>query len=332
MEKIDYQAEILCNRISKRFKHLKKWAKRSNISSFRIYDKDIPEIPLAIDFYEGFRADENTNFSEKFLVFYLYERPYEKDDTEENSWLQFLSCKVATLLEVSTNNIFLKIRKKQKGENQYEKENKNSVIIRVIEQGHLFLVNLSNYLDTGLFFDHRPLRKIVQEQAKKKSVLNLFCYTASFSVYAAKSGAKKVTSVDLSNTYLSWAKKNFELNGLSSSNEKYTFINSDVKSFLEKNNEKFDIIILDPPTFSNSKKTQNDLDINRDWSKFIELCLKCLTPDGVLYFSTNSKKLKFDTTLLPPDIIVKDITNATIPEDFKNKKIHKCWEIKNSIN
>ena len=115
MEKIDYQAEILCNRISKRFKHLKKWAKRCNISSFRIYDKDIPEIPLAIDFYEGFRADENTNFSEKFLVFYLYERPYEKDESEENSWLQFLSCKVATLLEVSTNNIFLKIRKKRKG-------------------------------------------------------------------------------------------------------------------------------------------------------------------------------------------------------------------------
>ena len=331
MEKIDYQAEILCNRISKRFKHLKKWAKRCNISSFRIYDKDIPEIPLAIDFYEGYPANEDTHFTEKFLVFYLYERPYEKDENEEFSWLQILSCKVAELLEVSANNIFLKIRKKQKGENQYEKENKNSVLLRVVEQGNLFLVNLSNYLDTGLFFDHRPLRKIVQEKAKDKSILNLFCYTASFSVYGAKGGAKKVTSVDLSNTYLTWAKKNFELNGLSSTNEKYSFINGDVKLFLEKNKEKYDIIILDPPTFSNSKKTQNDLDINRDWPKFVELCLNSLNPDGILYFSTNSKKLRFDENLLPQNISVKDITEATIPEDFKNKKIHKCWEIKNIL-
>ena len=331
MEKIDYQAEILCNRISKRFKHLKKWAKRCNISSFRIYDKDIPEIPLAIDFYEGWKVDEDTNFTDKFLVFYLYERPYEKDENEEFSWLQILSCKVANLLEVSVNNIFLKIRKKQKGENQYEKENKNSVILRVVEQGNLFLVNLSNYLDTGLFFDHRPLRKVVQDNAKDKSILNLFCYTASFSVYGAKGGAKKVTSVDLSNTYLSWAKKNFELNGLSSTNEKFTFINSDVKLFLEKNNEKFDIIILDPPTFSNSKKTQKDLDINRDWPKFVELCLKSLSKNGVLYFSTNSKKLRFDQNLLPENVSAKDITDSTIPEDFKGKKIHKCWEIKNIL-
>lgn len=331
MEKIDYQAEILCNRISKRFKHLKKWAKRCNISSFRIYDKDIPEIPLAIDFYEGYPANEDTHFTEKYLVFYLYERPYEKDENEEFSWLQILSCKVANLLEVSVNNIFLKIRKKQKGENQYEKENKNSVILRVVEQGNLFLVNLSNYLDTGLFFDHRPLRKVVQDNAKDKSILNLFCYTASFSVYGAKGGAKKVTSVDLSNTYLSWAKKNFELNGLSSTNEKFTFINSDVKSFLQRTKEKYDIIILDPPTFSNSKKTQTDLDINRDWSVFVDLCSKLLNNDGILYFSTNSKKLRFDENLLPQGFIAKDITDATIPEDFKNKKIHKCWEIKNIL-
>ena len=201
-------------------------------------------------------------------------------------------------------------------------------MLRVVEQGNLFLVNLSNYLDTGLFFDHRPLRKVVQENAKDKSILNLFCYTASFSVYGAKGGAKKVTSVDLSNTYLTWAKKNFELNGLSSTNEKYSFINGDVKLFLEKNKEKYDIIILDPPTFSNSKKTQNDLDINRDWPKFVELCLTSLNPDGILYFSTNSKKLRFDQNLLPQNVTVKDISEATIPEDFKNKKIHKCWEIR----
>ena len=328
MEKIDYQAEILCNRISKRFKHLKKWAKRCNISSFRIYDKDIPEIPLAIDFYEGWKIDDDSNFTEKFLVFYLYERPYEKDEAEEFSWLQILSFKVANLLEVSANNIFLKIRKKQKGENQYEKENSNSVLIKIVEQGHLFLVNLSNYLDTGLFFDHRPLRKKVEEAAKGKSVLNLFCYTASFSVYAGKAGASKVTSVDLSNTYLSWAKKNFTLNGLNAENEKFEFINGDVKSFLQRTKEKYDIIILDPPTFSNSKKTQTDLDINRDWPVFVDLCSKLLNNDGILYFSTNSKKLRFDENLLPQGFIAKDITDATIPEDFKNKKIHKCWQIK----
>ncbi|MCR4790878.1 MAG: class I SAM-dependent methyltransferase [Treponemataceae bacterium] len=326
---IEYQSEILCNRLSKRLKHLKKWAKRCNISSFRLYDKDIPEIPLAIDYYQGIRCQENS-FPETFLVFYLYERPYQKDESEEFTWLQTMSCNVATLLNVSLDNVFLKTRERQKGKNQYEKLNSKPCKINILEQGALFTVNLSEYLDTGLFFDHRPLRKLVMDTCKDKSVLNLYCYTGSFSVYSALGKAKSVKSVDLSNTYLNWAKENFKLNRLNPEDEKYQFINADVIEYLKKDKDKYDLIILDPPTFSNSKKTMQDLDINRDWSKLIELCCKLLTKDGILYFSTNSHRLKFDPEQLPAGFSAKDITDFSIPEDYRNKKIHRCWEIKES--
>ena len=195
---------------------------------------------------------------------------------------------------------------------------------------------MNSYLDTGLFFDHRPLRAIVRESASEKTVLNLYCYTASFSVYAATGKAKSVTSVDLSNTYINWAKKNFALNGFSidqknekdeNNEEKYKFITADVLTFLKTDKETYDIIILDPPTFSNSKKTQTDLDINRDWSELVKLCCARLKNDGTLYFSTNSHRLKFDTSLLPENFSAVDISEKTIPEDFRNKKIHRCWKI-----
>ncbi|MGP1588030.1 MAG: class I SAM-dependent methyltransferase [Treponemataceae bacterium] len=327
MDDIIYQSQILCNRILKRYKHLKKWAKRSGVSSFRLYNKDIPEIPLIIDFYEGIRTGNDSRFIEKFLVFYLYERPYKKDENEEYNWLKEISKNVATLLEISSSNIFLKIRKKQKGILQYQKISNTSIEIIISEQGQKFLINLSDYLDTGLFFDHRPLRQKIHCDCNGKNVLNLYCYTASFSIYAAAGSAKSVTSVDLSNTYLNWAKKNFLLNGFSIENKKYDFINTDVFYFLNTNKNKYDIIILDPPTFSNSKKTQEDLDINRDWHKLVTLCSKNLTDNGVIYFSTNSRKLNFDPNLLPTGFTYKDITSFSIPEDFKNKKIHKCFQI-----
>ena len=339
MSDIEYQTEILVNRIQKRYKHLKKWAKRTGVFSFRLYDKDIPEIPLAIDFYEGCPINTNLNtiphFSpaecETFLVFYLYERPYEKDENEEEKWLRTISLEVASSLSVSSSNIFLKKRKKQKGKEQYEKnETKSAQNIRKIitsEQGQLFLVNLTSYLDTGLFFDHRPLRAQVRQEANNKDILNLFCYTASFSVYAASAKAKSVTSVDLSNTYIQWAKENFSANGLNPEEEKFKFIASDVVSFLKNDKNKYDIIVLDPPTFSNSKKMQEDLDITRDWSELVKLCAVHLNKGGILYFSTNSQRLKFEENLLPPGFKATDITDSTIPEDFRNKKIHRCWKI-----
>ena len=224
---------------------------------------------------------------------------------------------------------------RQRGSDQYEKqETQDSITGIVQEQGHKFFVNLSNYLDTGLFMDHRPLRKIVEQEAHGKAVLNLFCYTASFSVYAAAGGASRVDSVDLSNTYLAWGEKNFSLNGLTDA-EKYRFTRSDVAQFLKESRDSWDIIVLDPPTFSNSKKTKDTLDINRDWPKLVNAALQHLNPGGTLYFSTNSRQLHFDEALLQPPtkandgagLKVKDITTATIPEDFRNQKIHRCWKI-----
>ena len=182
--------------------------------------------------------------------------------------------------------------------------------------------------------DHRPLRKIVEQEAQGKAVLNLFCYTASFSVYAAAGGASRVDSVDLSNTYLAWGEKNFSLNGFTDT-EKYRFTRSDVAQFLKDSRDSWDIIVLDPPTFSNSKKTKDTLDINRDWPKLVNVAIQHLNPGGTLYFSTNSRQLHFDEGLLKlpakendgAQLAVKDITAATIPEDFRNQKIHRCWKI-----
>ena len=209
-----------------------------------------------------------------------------------------------------------------------------------------FIVNLSDYLDTGLFFDHRPLRRIVQNECCGKHVLNLFCYTGAFSVYAAKGGAASVDSVDLSNTYLEWAKRNFLTNSINidetlSTNgkktSKYRFIQEDAVEFIKQASHadiqkalrcRWDIIVLDPPTFSNSKRLKDIFDINRSWSALVDNALKALNSGGVLYFSTNSSKLKFDESLVSGK--VTDITEKTIPEDFRNKRIHRCWKIEHS--
>ena len=333
-EKTEYQAQLLQNRLTKRFQHLKKWARRSDVGCYRLYDKDIPEIPLAIDIF-FMQEFPSASEAEAYLRVYLYQRPYEKAEEEETEWLEAMIQAAAQVVGVSQDKVVAKTRMRQRGSDQYEKqETQDSITGIVQEQGHKFFVNLSNYLDTGLFMDHRPLRKIVEQEAQGKAVLNLFCYTASFSVYAAAGGASRVDSVDLSNTYLAWGEKNFSLNGLTDA-EKYRFTRSDVVQFLKESHDSWDIIVLDPPTFSNSKKTKDTLDINRDWPKLVNAALQHLNPGGTLYFSTNSRQLHFDEALLQPPtkandgagLKVKDITAATIPEDFRNQKIHRCWKI-----
>ena len=333
-EKTEYQAQLLQNRLTKRFQHLKKWARRSDVGCYRLYDKDIPEIPLAIDIF-FMQEFPSASEAEAYLRVYLYQRPYEKAEEEETEWLEAMIQAAAQVVGVSQDKVVAKTRMRQRGSDQYEKqETQDSITGIVQEQGHKFFVNLSNYLDTGLFMDHRPLRKIVEQEAQGKAVLNLFCYTASFSVYAAAGGASRVDSVDLSNTYLAWGEKNFSLNGLTDA-EKYRFTRSDVAQFLKESRDSWDIIVLDPPTFSNSKKTKDTLDINRDWPKLVNAALQHLNPGGTLYFSTNSRQLHFDEALLQPPtkandgagLKVKDITAATIPEDFRNQKIHRCWKI-----
>lgn len=372
--KLENQKTLFANRLKRKLKELKKWARKNKISCYRIYDKDIPEIPLSLDLYE-FLPDGIDNKAEAarytssiadrisqndptvanelvmntYAVLYLYERPYQKDQQEEDFWFDQMAQTASAILNIPFSHIVKKERKRQRGTSQYEKDTELKESIYAIkgitqESNQLFNIDLTSYLDTGLFFDHRPLRSIVRDTSAKKSVLNLFCYTGSFSVYAAEGGAKKVESVDLSNTYLATAKTNMELNGFLDKNA-YIYTRMDCIEFLKekavkakagelKQDEYYDMIILDPPTFSNSKNTYNVLDINRDWPQLVKDCLNILSPGGVLYFSTNSTKLTFDKSLLPQAtisskvIMVTDITESSIPKDFEGTKCHKLWELK----
>ena len=372
-QKLENQKTLFSNRLKRKIKELKKWARKNKISCYRIYDRDIPEIPVSLDLYE-FLPDHIQNKIEAakytscvaerisqndptvqgelvlntYAVIYLYERPYEKDENEEEFWFDQMAKTAAEVLNIPFSHIVKKERKRQRGTNQYEKDEEKESIYSIKgltqECGELFNIDLTSYLDTGLFFDHRPLRSIVRETASKKSVLNLFCYTGSFSVYAAEGGAKKVESVDLSNTYLTIAKNNMDLNGFLDKNA-YIYTRQDVIEFLKekavkakagelKEDEYYDMIILDPPTFSNSKNTYNVLDINKDWPKLCKDCLNILAPGGILYFSTNSTKLSFDKSLLPQAtvknkvIMITDMTESSIPKDFEGTKCHKLWELK----
>lgn len=372
IEKNAYQAELFSNRLKRKYKELRKQMRKNRINCYRLYDRDIPEVPVSLDLYEflpdgvdsvmeaaRFMADQNERLSandpaiEKEIkertraVLYLYERPYEKSEEEETLWLDAMAKAAADILGIDKSLIIKKSRghKSHKEDEQYQKNDSQIAIEGLVqEQGQLFRVDLTSYLDTGLFFDHRPLRTTVRDTSSKKRVLNLFCYTGSFSVYAAQGNASYVESVDLSNTYLAWAKDNMKLNGFTDK-MKYEFIRADCQVFLQEKavaakggklaaEELYDLIILDPPTFSNSKATNDVLDINRDWPQLVKDCLNILAPGGTLYFSTNSERIKFDISKIPPktaagsEFTWKEITEQTISADFAGKKPHKAWEFK----
>ncbi len=312
------QAEYFRNRLAKNEHALRKWIRRESIEALRLYDKDIPEIPVALDRY-GTGADAA-------LVLYLYKRPYEKPEEEEAAWLDLMASTAAGLLGVSESRVFVKTREKQRGLSQYGKMDSDSTELVVREAGLSFIVNLSDYLDTGLFLDHRPTRAMVGALSAGKRVLNLFSYTGSFSVHAAAGGAVETWSVDLSNTYLAWAGRNLALNGLRS--ETCPLIKSDVSTFLDEAGaagRTWDLIVADPPTYSNSKSTDADLNINRDWPRLVSACLTVLEPGGSLFFSSNSRKLVWDADLVGGGC--EDISASTIPPDFRNVKIHRTWRI-----
>jgi 23S rRNA G2069 N7-methylase RlmK/C1962 C5-methylase RlmI len=312
------QAEYFRNRIVKNEKALRRWARREGIEALRLYDRDIPEVPLALDRY----GDE--------LLMALYERPYEKDEELEEEWLSLMSKAAAEALGLDGSKVHRKKRKRQRGEEQYEKLSREKEELRIREGGLSFIVNLSDYLDTGLFLDHRITRALVRSQSEGKRVLNLFSYTGSFSVYSASGGASETTSVDLSSTYLSWARRNLELNGFSP--ERHRLIRSDVASFLSAacaRGEKWELIVVDPPTFSNSKASERDFDIAEDWPALLGACMRVLALQGVLYFSTNSRRLKWSEAIAQgisgDDRRWEDLSAATIPPDFRDAKIHRCW-------
>lgn len=339
------QAVMFANRLEKQHKHLRKWARRTGVTCFRLYDKDIPEVPLAVDLYE----EDGTG--DRYLHIALYERPYEKAEEEEEAWMEAMKAAAADILGIPSERVFTKLRRRQRGEEaQYERVAHSDGKITVCEGESKFLVNLSDYLDTGIFLDHRPARLRVRAESQGKRVLNLFCYTGAFSVHAAAGGASSVTSVDLSKTYLAWAAENLRLNGFDAvapgaghsapapKDSLWPCVHADVKAFLasaKRSGEKWDIIVCDPPTFSNSKRATDTLDINRDWAEMCRNCLAILSPGGTLYFSTNSRSLKFDPDLIGgaaarEDMVIADLSAQSVPEDFRNKNIHRMWSFTSS--
>ncbi len=303
------------NRLTKVFKHKKKQATKQEVSCWRVYDHDIPEFPVCIELYGD----------KVYIAEYL--RRHGMTDEEHNLWLDDMLAVVIKILEVDINNIYLKQRRKMDHRNQqYEKVDSVKEFFEVLENGMKFRINLDDYLDTGLFLDHRITRKMVKDQCKDLSVLNLFCYTGSFSVYAAIGGASKVVSVDMSNTYISWAEENFKTNALIDP-DKYIFLREDVIQYLEKYaGPKFDIIIVDPPTFSNSKKMKDFFDVQQHHVSLINNCIKILNDGGTVYFSTNLTTFQIDKEAIKATTI-KDITKQTTPFDFEGKLQRWCYKI-----
>ena len=313
MDSISEKALALENRLRKNLKQLKGFLKQEGVSCYRAFDWDMPECPLCIDVYE-----DKIHVAE-------YRTRHALDETIHQQWWLAMVEAIKNVFGVSDEQLFLKVRERMKDKTQYEKVDQRSARYVVHENGLPFWVNLTDYLDTGLFLDHRPLRKKVRGLSDGKTVLNLFSYTGSFSVYAVAGGAKHVTTVDLSNTYLDWAKDNFTLNGFDW--KQHTFIKTDAKAWLaEAASKQFDIIILDPPTISRSKMADTKFDVQLDQTELINNALRLLNPGGVLYFSTNFRDFELAASSLQASMIT-DITLKTIPPDFRNKKIHYCWEI-----
>jgi 23S rRNA (cytosine1962-C5)-methyltransferase len=303
------------NRLLKVYKHKSKLARRQHVSCYRVYDHDLPEFPFAIELYED----------KVYLAEYLRRHGMEDDEHEE--WLSQCKGVIHKILEIPIEKIYDRQRRKMHHRSQqYEKLDVQEEFFSVEENGLKFLVNLSDYLDTGLFLDHRITRQMVREDSKGKRILNLFCYTGSFSVYAAAGEAASVTSVDLSKTYLKWAEDNMVINRFKDKS-KYHFVHADVKQYLKTLQPgSFDVVVIDPPTFSNSKRMKDFLDIQRDHVEMLNDVLAATTNDGVVYFSTN-----FTRFILEKEQIrarqVKDITRATTPFDFEGKLKRWCFKL-----
>ena len=326
LESNDQDAQALINRLKKNDKHLSRWARKNEVSCYRLYDADLPEFAFALDKYTSALNPE---------VFWLhlqeYQAPKTIDEDKAHQRIVLAQKVIKQLFDVDDQHLFSKLRQRQRGKQQYEKMDKQGELFQVREGDARLLVNLSDYLDTGLFLDHRITRQLIHDQVKNKKVLNLFCYTGSVSVQAALGGAAEVTSVDMSATYINWARENFELNDLIDST-RYHFLQEDCIELLFRPKRhgiehKFDLVFLDPPSFSNSKKMQETLDIQRDHARMIEQAMKLLEKGGKLIFSTNKKGFKLDTALNDTFSVV-EFTAKTIAEDFKRRpRIHQCWEI-----
>ena len=315
--------QMFRNRLLKMFRHTGKLAKRQGITCYRIYDHDLPEFPFCIELYE-----DKVYLAE-------YQRRHGMSEEEHEAWLESCVPVISGILDVPDDKIFFRQRRRKAGRlDQYEKLAGKQEFFEVREAGLSFRVNLTDYLDTGLFLDHRITRGMVREEAKGKKVLNLFCYTGSFSVYAAAGGAVQVDSVDLSKTYLTWAEENMALNvpvdpagRAPAAPGARHFIHADVLQWLDEAPAGgYDLVVMDPPTFSNSKRMKDFLDIQRDHAELINKTLRAMTAGGTLYFSTNYRRFQLEADKIVATSI-RDITKATTPFDFQGKLFRWCYKI-----
>ncbi len=314
---------MFANRLNKNLKHLSRWLKREHIHCYRLYDADMPEYAIAVDVYEG-----SDYAKQRWVHVQEYEAPGSVDNEKAKQRLNDALTAIRHVLAVKDQQLFVKTRRRQKGRGQYEKLSTSKHFHQVIEGGIRFLVNFEDYLDTGLFLDHRITRNFVAKLAHGKRFLNLFSYTGSATVYAASGGASLTTTVDMSKTYLAWAKRNMALNGFEG--KEHEFVQANCLEWLDKmaGKRRYDLIFLDPPSFSTSKRMDTTFDVQRDHVALIENTARLLSSDGILIFSNNLRRFRMDRESLS-GFTIKDITKATLPKDFeRNSKIHNCWEIR----
>lgn len=312
---------MLANRLRKRHKHLSKWGKRQGVRCYRLYDRDIPEYPCIVDWYDG----EG--------VVWLYERKRDETAVSQATFREEMLTEIQAGLDLQPSQLFVKERAVQSGlQSQYEKYGRLHHTRIIQEHGLHFEVNLSDYLDTGLFLDHRPTRQMIRARAAHKRLLNLFAYTGSFTVYALAGGASATTTVDLSQTYCQWVERNMVHNGFHPSSQ-HQVIAADCLHYLAEaaqRREKYDLIVCDPPTFSNSKKmSQSSFAVDRDHVALLRACGRLLAPGGELFFSNNARQFKLDEAALNGRFTIQNITPQSIPEDFRNGRIHQCWILAN---
>ena len=302
--------QMFANRLQKNLKQLGKWARKEGVQCYRLYDADMPEYAVAVDLYGDWVHVQE------------YAPPRSIDPDKAQGRLLDALAAIPVALGIASDKVVIKRRERQSGTRQYQRQGTQGNFLEVSEGGVKLLVNLTDYLDTGLFLDHRPLRLRIQQEAAGKRFLNLFCYTATATVHAAKGGARTSTSVDLSKTYLDWARRNLSLNGFS---DKHKLEHADVMAWLAADRGEYDLIFIDPPTFSNSKRVEGVFDVQRDQVLLIDLAMARLAPGGVLYFSNNFRKFELDPGLLTR-YQVEDISASTLDPDFvRNPKIHRAW-------
>lgn len=303
------------NRLKKNIGKIGKWAKKEGLDCYRIYDADLPDYNVAVDVYQD------------YLVIQEYAAP--KSIPEETAKRRLTDVIRASIkvTGVDTNNVVLKVREKKKGSSQYNKLAAKSSKLHVNEYGAQLIVNLYDYLDTGLFLDHKITRRKLGEMASNKDFLNLFAYTGSATVHAALGSAKSTTTVDMSNTYLEWAKENMKLNG--QVGRQHQYIQADCLQWLEKANGSYDLIFIDPPTFSNSKRMEQSFDVQRDHVTLMTNLKRLLREEGTIVFSNNKRHFKMDLKALEElGLKAENISDKTLPLDFaRNKHIHNCWVI-----